>query len=159
MAKKAPHRLYLTEEQIPTAWYNLRADMKEKPEPMLNPATGKPVSEEDLYPVFCKELAHQEMDNDTQYIEIPPEVLEMYKNYRPSPLCRAYNLEKALDTPAKIYYKFEGNNTSGSHKLNSAIPQAYYANGNRRRSVGHSPFGSLLLFRPAPGSFHGEGFL
>ena len=122
MAKKAPHRLYLTEEQIPTAWYNLRADMKEKPEPMLNPATGKPVSEEDLYPVFCKELAHQEMDNDTQYIEIPPEVLEMYKNYRPSPLCRAYNLEKALDTPAKIYYKFEGNNTSGSHKLNSAIP-------------------------------------
>ena len=83
MAKKAPHRLYLTEEQIPTAWYNLRADMKEKPEPMLNPATGKPVSEEDLYPVFCKELAHQEMDNDTQYIEIPPEVLEMYKNYRP----------------------------------------------------------------------------
>ena len=127
MAKKAPHRLYLTEEQIPTAWYNLRADMKEKPEPMLNPATGKPVSEEDLYPVFCKELAHQEMDNDTQYIEIPPEVLEMYKNYRPSPLCRAYNLEKALDTPAKIYYKFEGNNTSGSHKLNSAIPQAYYA--------------------------------
>ena len=127
MAKKAPHRLYLTEDQIPAAWYNLRADMKEKPEPMLNPATGKPVSEEDLYPVFCKELAHQEMDNDTQYIEIPPEVLEMYKNYRPSPLCRAYNLEKALDTPAKIYYKFEGNNTSGSHKLNSAIPQAYYA--------------------------------
>ncbi|MBR1661840.1 MAG: TrpB-like pyridoxal phosphate-dependent enzyme [Acidaminococcaceae bacterium] len=127
MVKKAPHRLYLTEEQIPTAWYNLRADMKEKPEPMLNPATGQPVSEEDLYPVFCKELAHQEMDNDTPYIEIPAEVLEMYKNYRPSPLCRAYNLEKALDTPAKIYYKFEGNNTSGSHKLNSAIPQAYYA--------------------------------
>ena len=127
MIKKVPHRLYLTEEQMPTAWYNLRADMKEKPEPMLNPATGKPVSEEDLYPVFCKELAHQEMDNDTPYIEIPPEVLEMYKNYRPSPLCRAYNLEKALDTPAKIYYKFEGNNTSGSHKLNSAIPQAYYA--------------------------------
>ena len=127
MTKHVPHRLYLTEEQMPTAWYNLRADMKEKPEPMLNSATGKPVSEEDLYPVFCKELAHQEMDNDTQYIEIPPEVLEMYKNYRPSPLCRAYNLEKALDTPAKIYYKFEGNNTSGSHKLNSAIPQAYYA--------------------------------
>ena len=127
MAKKAPHRLYLTEDQIPTAWYNLRADMKEKPEPMLNPATGKPVSEEDLYPVFCKELAHQEMDNDTQFIEIPAEVLEMYKNYRPSPLCRAYNLEKAIGTPAKIYYKFEGNNTSGSHKLNSAIAQAYYA--------------------------------
>ena len=85
MAKHAPHRLYLTEDQIPKAWYNLRADMKEKPEPMLNPATGKPVSEEDLYPVFCKELAHQEMDNDTQFIEIPAEVQEMYKNYRPSP--------------------------------------------------------------------------
>ena len=148
MAKKAPHRLYLTEEQIPTAWYNLRADMKEKPEPMLNPATGKPVSEEDLYPVFCKELAHQEMDNDTQYIEIPPEVLEMYKNYRPSPLCRAYNLEKALDTPA--------------HSPGLLCQEAGTErcdNGNRRRSVGHSPFGSLLLFRPAPGSFHGEGFL
>ena len=149
MAKKAPHRLYLTEEQIPTAWYNLRADMKEKPEPMLNPATGKPVSEEDLYPVFCKELAHQEMDNDTQYIEIPPEVLEMYKNYRPSPLCRAYNLEKALDTPAKIYYKFEGNNTSGSHKLNSAIPQAYYAKKQGLNGVttetGAGPFRKAIM--------------
>ena len=127
MANKAPHRLYLTEEQIPVTWYNLRADMKEKPEPLLNPATGKPVTAEEMYPVFCKELVHQELDNETAEYPIPEEVLEMYKNYRPSPLCRAYNLEKALDTPAKIYYKFEGNNTSGSHKLNSAIAQAYYA--------------------------------
>jgi tryptophan synthase beta chain len=127
MTNKIPHRLYLTEDQMPTQWYNLRADMKSKPDPMLNPATGKPVKEEDLYPVFCKKLAHQELDDNTPYIDIPGEVLEMYKNYRPSPLCRAYNLEKALDTPAKIYYKFEGNNTSGSHKLNSAIAQAYYA--------------------------------
>lgn len=127
MTKKIPHRLYLTEDQMPTQWYNLRADMKEKPAPMLNPATGKPVVEEDLYPVFCKKLAHQEMDDTTRYIDIPEEILEMYRNYRPSPLCRAYNLEKALETPAKIYFKFEGNNTSGSHKLNSAIAQAYYA--------------------------------
>lgn len=124
---KVPYRLYLTEEEMPKQWYNLRADMKELPEPMLNPATLKPAVEEDLYPVFCKELAHQEMDNKTRFIDIPDEVREMYKIYRPSPLCRAYNLEKALGTPAKIYFKFEGNNTSGSHKLNSAIAQAYYA--------------------------------
>lgn len=124
---KIPHRLYLTEEQMPKQWYNLRADMKELPEPMINPATMKPATEEDLYPVFCKELAHQEMDDKTRYVDIPEEIQEMYKIYRPSPLIRAYNLEKALNTPAKIYYKFEGNNTSGSHKLNSAIAQAYYA--------------------------------
>ncbi|MGI5896595.1 MAG: TrpB-like pyridoxal phosphate-dependent enzyme [Oscillospiraceae bacterium] len=124
---KIPHRLYLTEDQIPKQWYNLRADMKEQPEPMINPATMKPATEEDLYPVFCKKLAHQEMDAETRYVDIPDEIMEMYKIYRPSPLCRAYNLEKALGTPAKIYYKFEGNNTSGSHKLNSAIAQAYYA--------------------------------
>ena len=112
---------------MPTAWYNLRADMKELPDPMLNPATGKPVQEQDLYPVFCEKLAHQELDNTTRYVDIPGEILDLYKNYRPSPLCRAYNLEKALGTPARIYYKFEGNNTSGSHKLNSAIAQAYYA--------------------------------
>ena len=112
---------------MPKQWYNLRADMKQLPEPMINPATMKPAVESDLYPVFCKELAHQEMDHTTRYVDIPEEILEMYKIYRPSPLCRAYNLEKALDTPAKIYYKFEGNNTSGSHKLNSAIAQAYYA--------------------------------
>ncbi|MBP2651059.1 MAG: pyridoxal-phosphate dependent TrpB-like enzyme [Firmicutes bacterium] len=127
MTKKIPHRLYLTEDQMPTQWYNLRADMKAKPDPMLIPATGKPAVPEDLYPVFCEKLSHQELDETTRYVDIPEEVLEMYKNYRPSPLCRAYNLEKALETPAKIYYKFEGNNTSGSHKLNSAIAQAYYA--------------------------------
>lgn len=125
--KNIPHRLYLTEEQMPKQWYNLRADMKEQPDPIINPATGKAAIVEDLYPVFCEELAKQEMDSRTRYIDIPDEVLDMYKIYRPSPLCRAYNLEKALDTPAKIYYKFEGNNTSGSHKLNSAIAQAYYA--------------------------------
>lgn len=124
---KIPHRFYLTEEQMPTQWYNLRADMKELPEPMINPATLDTATEEDLYPVFCKELARQEMDNETRYFDIPQEILEMYKIYRPSPLIRAYNLEKELQTPAKIYYKFEGNNTSGSHKLNSAIAQAYYA--------------------------------
>ena len=122
--KKVPPRVYLTEDQMPKQWYNLRADMKELPDPMINPATGKPATEADLYPVFCKELAHQEMDNTTRYIDIPEEVQEMYKIYRPSPLIRAYNLEKELGTPAKIYYKFEGNNTSGSHNLNSAIAQA-----------------------------------
>ncbi|MDD6032128.1 MAG: TrpB-like pyridoxal phosphate-dependent enzyme [Oscillospiraceae bacterium] len=124
---KIPYRFFLTEDQMPTQWYNLRADMKELPDPMLNPQTGKPATEEDLYPVFCKELAHQEMDNTTRYVDIPEGILEMYRIYRPSPLIRAYNLEKELGTPAKIYYKFEGNNTSGSHKLNSAIAQAYYA--------------------------------
>jgi len=124
---KIPHRLYLTEDQMPKQWYNLRADMKEQPDPMINPGTMKPAVVEDLYPVFCEKLAQQEMDSETRYVDIPEEVLEMYKIYRPSPLVRAYNLEKALDTPAKIYFKFEGNNTSGSHKLNSAIAQAYYA--------------------------------
>lgn len=124
---KIPHRLYLTEEQMPKQWYNLRADMKEQPDPIINPATMKPAQESDLYPVFCTKLAHQEMNSDTRYFDIPEEVQEMYKIYRPSPLIRAYNLEKALDTPARIYYKFEGNNTSGSHKLNSAIAQVYYA--------------------------------
>ena len=117
---KIPHRLYLTEDQIPKQWYNLRAD------PIINPATMQPAVEEDLYPVFCKKLAHQEMDAQTRFIDIPEPVQEMYKIYRPSPLIRAYELERALDTPARIYYKFEGNNTSGSHKLNSAIAQAYY---------------------------------
>lgn len=123
---KVPHRLYLSEDEMPKQWYNLRADMKELPDPMINPGTMKPAAVEDLYP-FCEELAKQEMDNTTRYIDIPEEIQEMYKIYRPSPLIRAYNLEKALGTPAKIYYKFEGNNTSGSHKLNSAIAQAYYA--------------------------------
>lgn len=122
-----PHRFYLTEDQMPTQWYNLRADMKEQPDPMINPATMKPAAVEDLYPVFCEKLARQELDSETRYIDIPGGILDMYKVYRPSPLIRAYNLEKYLDTPAKIYYKFEGNNTSGSHKLNSAVAQAYYA--------------------------------
>ena len=124
---KVPHRLYLSEDEMPKQWYNLRADMKELPDPMIYPGTMNPAAVEDLYPVFCEELAKQEMDNTTRYIDIPEEIQEMYKIYRPSPLIRAYNLEKALGTPAKIYYKFEGNNTSGSHKLNSAIAQAYYA--------------------------------
>jgi len=122
-----PHRLFLTEEQMPRQWYNLRADMKELPDPLLHPGTHEPLPEEALYPIFCQKLAHQEMDCTTRYFDIPEPILDMYKLYRPSPLCRAFNLEKYLDTPAKIYYKFEGNNTSGSHKLNSAIAQAYYA--------------------------------
>ena len=135
MTNKIPHRLYLTEEQMPTAWYNMRTAMRELPDPMLNPATNKPIKTEELYPVFCEALAQQEMDNTTEFIDIPGEILDMYKNYRPSPLCRAYNLEKALGTPAKIYYKFEGNNTSGSHKLNSAIAQAYYAKKQQLKGV------------------------
>ena len=125
--KKVPYRVYLTEEEMPKVWYNIRADMKEQPDPMLNPATLQPATIDDLTPVFCEDLAKQELDSTTRYFEIPGEVLEFYKMFRPSPLIRAYNLEKALDTPAKIYYKFEGNNTSGSHKLNSAAAQAYYA--------------------------------
>lgn len=124
---KIPYRVYLSEKEIPRQWYNLRADMKENHDPYINPGTMKPAGIEDLYPVFCEELAKQEMDSETRYADIPDEVLEFYKIYRPSPLCCAYNLEKALDTPAKIYFKFEGNNTSGSHKLNSAIAQVYYA--------------------------------
>lgn len=125
--KKIPYKIYLDESEIPTQWYNVRADMKNKPAPLLNPATLKPLKAEELYPIFCKELVAQELDDTSAYIDIPEEIQKFYKMYRPSPLIRAYFLEKALDTPAKIYYKFEGNNTSGSHKLNSAIAQAYYA--------------------------------
>ena len=120
-------KTYLHEDELPKAWYNVRADMKKKPAPLLNPGTGKPVTFEDLQPVFCDELIKQELDNDTAYIPIPEDILTFYKMYRPSPLVRAYFLEQALGTPEHIYYKFEGNNTSGSHKLNSAIAQAYYA--------------------------------
>ena len=127
MEKKIPYKIYLEENEIPKQWYNVRADMKNKPAPLLNPATLQPLTVEDLNPIFCEELNKMELDNDTRYFDIPTEVLDFYKMYRPSPLVRAYFLEKALDTPAKIYYKFEGNNTSGSHKLNSAIAQAYYA--------------------------------
>ena len=125
--QEIPYKTYLTEEELPTAWYNLRADMKTKPAPLLNPGTGKPLTAEELTPIFCEELVRQELDNDTAFFPIPDEIRDFYKMYRPSPLVRAYCLEKVLDTPAKIYYKFEGNNTSGSHKLNSAIAQAYYA--------------------------------
>ena len=125
--KTIPYKIYLEESEMPQQWYNVRADMTNKPAPLLNPATLQPMGYEDLRPVFCDELIKQELDNDTAYIDIPEEIRNFYKMYRPAPLVRAYCLEKALDTPAKIYYKFEGNNTSGSHKLNSAIAQAYYA--------------------------------
>ncbi len=124
---KIPYKIYLSENELPTSWYNVRADMKNKPAPLLNPGTHKPMAFEELRPVFCDELIKQELDDTTPYIEIPDEIREFYKMYRPAPLVRAYCLEKKLGTPAKIYYKFEGNNTSGSHKLNSAIAQAYYA--------------------------------
>ena len=122
-----PYKIYLEESEMPKQWYNVRADMKNKPAPLLNPGTLEPMTFDELRPVFCDELVKQELDNETPYFDIPEEIREYYKTYRPSPLVRAYNLEKALGTPAKIYYKFEGNNTSGSHKLNSAIAQAYYA--------------------------------
>lgn len=127
MNKNIPYKIYLSESEMPKDWYNVRADMKNKPAPLLNPATLKPMKAEELEGVFCKELVAQELDNDNRLIPIPEEIQDFYKMYRPSPLVRAYCLEKKLDTPAKIYYKFEGNNTSGSHKLNSAIAQAYYA--------------------------------
>ena len=125
--EKIPYKIYLSEDEMPKNWYNVRADMKVKPAPLLNPGTGEPMGFEDLRPVFCDELIRQELDNDTREIPIPQEIRDFYKMYRPSPLVRAYCLEEKLQTPAKIYYKFEGNNTSGSHKLNSAIAQAYYA--------------------------------
>lgn len=127
MEKKIPYKIYLEESELPKQWYNVRADMKNRPAPLLNPGTHQPMTLEELSGVFCTELAKQELDDTTPYIDIPEEILEFYRMYRPSPLVRAYFLEKALGTPAKIYYKFEGNNTSGSHKLNSAIAQAYYA--------------------------------
>ena len=122
-----PYKIYLSEEEMPRSWYNVRADMKNKPAPLLNPQTFKPVTEKELEQVFCKDLVQQELNETDRYIPIPQEILDFYKMYRPAPLTRAYCLEKKLQTPAKIYYKFEGNNTSGSHKLNSAIAQAYYA--------------------------------
>ncbi|MPW25725.1 TrpB-like pyridoxal phosphate-dependent enzyme [Alkalibaculum sp. M08DMB] len=125
--KKIPYKTYLTEDEMPRQWYNIRADMKEQHAPLLNPGTLEPLTTEELYPIFCEQLCKQEMDTSTRYVDIPDEVLDFYKMFRPSPLIRAYNLEKALATPAKIYYKFEGNNTSGSHKLNAAAAMAYYA--------------------------------
>ena len=127
MEKKIPYKIYLEESEMPEAWYNLRADMVNKPAPLIHPQTHKPMTAEDLEGVFCEELIRQELDETTAYIPIPEEIRSFYKMYRPAPLVRAYCLEEKLQTPAKIYYKFEGNNTSGSHKLNSAIAQAYYA--------------------------------
>ena len=127
MSEKIPYKIYLSEDEMPKQWYNVLADMKNKPAPLLNPGTHEPMTFEELRPVFCDELVKQELDDTTAYFDIPEEIQELYKMYRPSPLVRAYYLEKALGTPAKIYYKFEGNNTSGSHKLNSAMAQAYYA--------------------------------
>lgn len=127
MSKEIPYKIYLEESELPKQWYNVRAEMDKKPAPLLNPATMQPATLEELSKVFCTELAKQELDYTNPYIDIPTEIRDFYKMYRPAPLIRAYCLEKKLDTPAKIYYKFEGNNTSGSHKLNSAIAQAYYA--------------------------------
>ena len=133
--KQIPYKIYLDENEMPKAWYNLRADMKNKPAPLLNPQTHEPMTAQELSGVFCEELVKQELDTDTAYYPIPQEILDFYKMYRPAPLVRAYCLEKKLQTPAKIYYKFEGNNTSGSHKLNSAIAQAYYAKKQGLRGV------------------------
>ena len=130
-----PYKIYLEETELPRAWYNLRADMKHKPAPLLNPATHEPMKAEELAGVFCEELVRQELDDVTALIEIPGQIRDFYKMYRPSPLVRAYCLEEKLQTPAKIYYKFEGNNTSGSHKLNSAIAQAYYAKAQGLKGV------------------------
>lgn len=135
MSEKIPYKIYLSESELPKEWYNVRADMKNKPAPLLNPATGKPCTAEELSHVFCDELVKQELDDKNAYITIPDEIRDFYKMYRPAPLVRAYCLEKKLGTPAKIYYKFEGNNTSGSHKLNSAIAQAYYAKKQGLRGV------------------------
>ena len=132
---KIPYKIYLSEEEMPRAWYNVRADMTAKPAPLRNPATGEPMTFEDLRPVFCDELIRQELDNETREIPIPQEIRDFYKMYRPSPLVRAYCLEEKLGTPAHIYYKFEGNNTSGSHKLNSAVAQAYYAKNQGLKGV------------------------
>ncbi len=135
MEQKIPYKIYLSENEIPTQWYNVRADMKNKPAPLISPADGHALTVEEMNPIFCEELNKQELDNDTPYFDIPKPVQEFLKMYRPSPLVRAYFLEKALGTPAKIYYKFEGNNTSGSHKLNSAIAQAYYAKAQGLKGV------------------------
>ncbi|MCQ2529718.1 MAG: TrpB-like pyridoxal phosphate-dependent enzyme [Lachnospiraceae bacterium] len=130
-----PYKLILEERELPKYWYNVRADMTKKPAPLLDPETMKPITEEALRKVFCDELVKQELDDTTRLIPIPREILDFYKMYRPAPLIRAYCLEEKLGTPAKIYYKFEGNNTSGSHKLNSAIAQAYYAKNQGLKGV------------------------
>lgn len=166
--KSTIKKIYLSEEQIPKYWYNIVADMKEKPDPYLNPATNQPLREEELRPIFCDELCKQEMNTTDRFIEIPEEIREFYKIFRPSPLIRAFELERVLDTPAKIYYKFEGNNTSGSHKLNSAIAQAYYAKQQGitclttetgARPVGDGAFHGVRLLWIEIKSLYGEGQL
>ena len=137
--KEIPYKIYLEESEMPKQWYNVRADMKNKPAPLLNPGTLQPMTFEELRHVFCDELVKQELNDTDAYIDIPDEIRKFYKMYRPSPLVRAYCLEEKLQTPAKIYYKFEGNNTSGSHKLNSAIAQAYYANSRDLRALPRKP--------------------
>src|SRR5699024_3741927 len=134
-AQNVPYKIYLSENEIPRQWYNLNAAMKEKHDPILNPATGKPCTKDDMRPVCCDECSDQELNLSYQYIDIPEGIRDFYKMYRPAPLVRAYCLEKALGTPAEIYYKFEGNNTSGSHKLNSAAAQAYYAKKQGLKSI------------------------
>ncbi|MBO4925905.1 MAG: pyridoxal-phosphate dependent enzyme, partial [Clostridia bacterium] len=147
-SKAIPYKIYLEENEMPNSWYNVRADMKVKPAPLLNPGTLAPMTAQELGGVFCEDLVQQELDNDNRFIPIPQEIRDFYKMYRPSPLVRAYCLEKKLNTPAKIYYKFEGNNTSGSHKLNSAIAQAYYAKKQGLKGVttetGAGHWGSVL---------------
>lgn len=154
--RKIPYKIYLEENEMPKTWYNVRADMKNKPAPLLNPETLQPMTEEELSVVFCKELVEQELDNDNRYIEIPQEIQDFYKMYRPAPLVRAYCLEEKLQTPAKIYYKFEGNNTSGSHKLNSAIAPGVLCEETRiercydrdgSRTVGNGTFDGVFLSR------------
>ncbi len=153
MNNDVPYKTYLDEKEVPLAWYNLRADMAKKPAPLLDPSTGAPITQEALSKVFCEELAKQELDETNPWIEIPNEVRDFYKMFRPSPLVRAYFLERALDTPAKIYYKFEGNNTSGSHKLNSAVAQAYYAKAQGLKGVttetGAGQWGTALAMSSA----------
>ena len=161
---KIPYKINLSEDELPKYWQNIRPYMQEAQDPFINPVTFKPCSADDLRPVFCDELIEQELDNTNKFIEIPEAIRDFYKMYRPSPLTRAYNLEKALGTPAEIYYKFEGTNTSGSHKLNSAVAQVYYAqkpdpsdDGNRRRAMGHGPGYGLRLFRHRPFCVYGQG--
>ena len=146
--EKIPYKIYLNEDEMPKAWYNLRADMKQKPAPLLNPGTLQPMKAEELSGVFCEELIRQELDDNTAFFEIPEEIHNFYKMYRPSPLVRAYCLEEKLQTPARIYYKFEGNNTSGSHKLNSAIAQAYYAKKQGLKGVTTRRSTNSYIFSP-----------
>ena len=158
-SREIPYKIYLEENEMPKQWYNVRADMKKKPAPLLNPAALQPMTFEELRPVFCDELVKQELNETDAYIDIPEEIRKFYKMYRPSPLVRAYCLEEKLQTPAKIYYKFEGNNTSGSHKLNSAAGPEGRDYGDGRRAVGNRAFHGLFLLRTGLPGVYGKGFL